>query len=102
MAINIKLIRILGSEEVLGEVVSETDTTLTVKNAVRIVVIPDAQNPKTPQVGLAPFLQFSEDKELTLSKSLIVTTATPLPDFVNQYNSLFGGIQIPSSKIITP
>ena len=75
---------------------------LTVKNAVRIVVIPDQMNPKSPQVGLAPFLQFSDQKELVINKSLVITTATPLTDFVNQYNSLFGGIQVPTSKIITP
>ena len=101
MATNLKLIRMLG-EEVIAEVISETDTTITVKNAVRIVVIPDQMNPKSPQVGLAPFLQFSDQKELVINKSLVITTATPLTDFVNQYNSLFGGIQVPTSKIITP
>jgi hypothetical protein len=102
MATNLKLIKFLGGEEVLAEVVSENDTSITVKNAVRIVVIPDQLNPKTPQVGLAPYLQFSETKDLTLNKNLVITTATPLTEFVNQYNSLFGGIQLPSSKIITP
>ena len=101
MATNLKLIRMLG-EEVIAEVLDETPTTLTVKNAVRIVVIPDQMNPKSPQVGLAPFLQFSDQKELVINKSLVITTATPLTDFVNQYNSLFGGIQVPTSKIITP
>lgn len=102
MATNIKLIKFLGGEEIIAEVVSETETTLDVKNAVRIVVIPDQLNPKTPQVGLAPYLQFSEAKELTFNRNLVVTTAVPLTDFINQYNSLFGGIQLPSSKIITP
>ena len=89
-------------EEVIAEVLDETSTTITVKNAVRIVVIPDQMNPKSPQVGLAPFLQFSDQKELVINKNLVITTATPLTDFVNQYNSLFGGIQVPTSKIITP
>jgi hypothetical protein len=102
MATNLKLIKFLGGEEILAEVLSDEATTLIVKNTVRIVVIPDQLNPKTPQVGLAPYLQFSDDKELTLNKALIVTTATPLTDFVNQYNSLFGGIQLATSKIITP
>ena len=83
MATNLKLIRMLG-EEVIAEVISETDTTITVKNAVRIVVIPDQMNPKSPQVGLAPFLQFSDQKELVINKNLVITTATPLTDFVNQ------------------
>ena len=101
MATNLKLLRLLG-EEVIAEVLSETDTTITVKNAVRIVVMPDQLNPKTPQVGLAPFMQFSEDKEFTINKNLVITTATPITEFVNQYNSLFGGIQVPSSKLIVP
>ena len=101
MATNLKLIRMLG-EEIIAEVLDENNTTLTVKNAVRIVVIPDQMNPKSPQVGLAPFLQFSDQKELVINKNLVITTATPLTDFVNQYNSLFGGIQVPTSKIITP
>lgn len=101
MANNVKLIRMLG-EEVIAEVISEGDTTITVKNPVRIVVIPDQTNPKSPQVGLAPFLQFSEDKEVVLNKTLVITVVNPMTDFINQYNSLFGGIQLPSSKIITP
>lgn len=102
MAANVTLIKFLGGEEILAEVLSEEATTLTVKNAVRIVVIPDKSSPQTPQVGLAPYLQFSDTKELTFNRNLVVTTATPLTDFVNQYNSLFGGIQLATSKIITP
>ena len=102
MANNVKLIKFLGGEEILAEVVSDSGAALSVKNAVRIVVIPSQADPKNPQVGLAPYLQFSEDKELTFNKSLVVTTATPVVEFVNQYNSLFGGIQLATSKIITP
>ena len=102
MANNVKLIKFLGGEEIVAEVVSETENTLEVKNAVRIVVIPDQLNPKSPQVGLAPYLQFSDTRELSFNRNLVVTTAVPLTDFLNQYNSLFGGIQIPNSKIITP
>ena len=102
MAAKVTLLKFLGGEEILAEVVSDSGTAISVKNAVRIVVIPDQLNPKSPQVGLAPYLQFSDSKELTFNKALIVTTAEPLTDFVNQYNSLFGGIQIPTSKIITP
>jgi hypothetical protein len=102
MANNVTLIKFLGGEEVLAEVVSENLTQIEVKNAVRIMVIPDKMNPQNPQVGLAPYLQFSEDKDIVFNKALVVTTATPVTEFINQYNSLFGGIQIPSSKIITP
>ena len=102
MAANVKLIKFLGGEEIIAEVLSDEATSLVVKNAVRIVVIPDKIDPKSPQVGLAPYLQFSDSKQLTFNKALIVTTAEPLIDFINQYNSLFGGIQLATSKIITP
>ena len=102
MAVNVKLIKFLGGEEIIAEVLSDSGTALSVKNAVRVVVIPDKTTPQTPQVGLAPYLQFSDSKELTFNKALIVTTAEPLTDFINQYNSLFGGIQLATSKIITP
>ena len=103
MATNVTLIKFLGGEEIIAEVVSENvGLVINVKNPVRIVVIPDQLNPKTPQVGLAPYLQFSDDKEISINRSLVVTTAKPHTDFINQYNSLFGGIQIPTSSIITP
>ena len=102
MAVNVKLIKFLGGEEIIAEVLSDSGTALSVKNAVRVVVIPDKTTPQTPQVGLAPYLQFSDSKQLTFNKALIVTTAEPLTDFINQYNSLFGGIQLATSKIITP
>ena len=102
MATNVKLIKFLGGEEIIAEVLSDSGTALSVKNAVRVVVIPDKTTPQTPQVGLAPYLQFSDSKQLTFNKALIVTTAEPLTDFINQYNSLFGGIQLATSKIITP
>ena len=103
MATNLTLIKFLGGEEIIAEVVSENvGLVINVKNPVRIVVIPDKTTPQTPQVGLAPYLQFSDSKQLTFNKALIVTTAEPLTDFINQYNSLFGGIQLATSKIITP
>ena len=102
MATNVTLIKFLGGEEVLGEVVFENLTHIGVKNAVRIVVIPDQLNPKTPQVGLAPYLQFSDDKELTINKNCVITIATPVSEFLNQYNSIHGGIQLATNKIITP
>ena len=44
---NVKLIRVVTGEEVIAEVLSETDDTITVKNG--LVVLPSAQS-----VGFAP------------------------------------------------
>jgi hypothetical protein len=101
MANNIKVFRLLG-EDMMAELVLEDTTSYIVKNAVRIVVMPNKADPNNPNMALAPFMQFSDDKELTINKSHVITTGSPLTDFINQYNSIFGGIHLATSKIITP
>lgn len=99
---NIKIIRLLTGEEILGEVTKETDLTLSVKNPVRVVVVPTS-DPNNPKVGFGPFTQWSEDKELTLNRSHVTFTSTPITEFLNQYSAMFGGLVVPpSTKIITP
>ena len=99
---NLKIIRMLTGEELIAEVLDDAYETIKVKNALRIVVMPSKTDPSAPTVGLAPYLQFSEDKELTLNKNCVITTASPITEFVNQYNAAFGGLVVPNSKIITP
>lgn len=101
MAANIKVIRLLG-EELLGEILDENDKTITVKNVVRIIVLPNKADPKNPSVAFAPFCEWSGEKEVILNKSLVLTTMTPVSEFVNQYNTTFGGLVVPDSKLILP
>ena len=100
MALNLKLLRLIDGSEILGEV-TETDTHATVKNPVRVMIVPSKTDPKTPTVGFAPWADFSDDKEFTIHKAHIVVIMNPVTEFVNQYNSMFGGIIQPKSKIIT-
>ena len=102
MATNIKNLRLLGGEDILGEVLGETNEVVTLKNPVRVMLVPNKVDPKQPSVGFAPYCEWSTDKEVDINKSLIVAKLNPIPEFINQYNAVFGGIQVPSSKIITP
>lgn len=99
---NLKILRLSTGEEIIGEIVEENITKITVKNPVRIVVVPSKSDPQNPSIGFAPFMQWSEDKNLTLNAIHVITTATPITEFVNQYNSIHGGIVVPKSKLITP
>lgn len=101
MAKNVKYIKLLTGEEIIAEVTKE-DLKTTIKNPIRLVIMPSKADPKTPSVGLAPWLEFSEDKEITIDKSHILAIMNPITEIVNQYNSIFGGIVTPRPGLILP
>jgi len=100
MATNVKLLKLINGEELVSEIINDDGSTVKIKNPVRIIMMPSKADPKTPSVGLAPWAEFSEDKEIVLDKSNILCMMTPIREFINQYNSIFGGIVLPSSKLI--
>ena len=100
MAINIKLLKLINGEELVSEIINDDGSTVKIKNPVRIIMMPSKADPKTPSVGLAPWAEFSEDKEIVLDKSHVLCMMKPIREFINQYNSIFGGIVLPSSKLI--
>ena len=102
MALNVKLIRLINGEELISEVISDGESSITIKNPVRVVVVPTKTDPKMPTVGFAPWVDFSDDKQFTLDKRHIIVIMTPVQEFINQYNGMFGGIVAPSSKLIMP
>lgn len=101
MALNVKYIKLLNGEELVAEVIKD-DLRTVVKNPIRLVLMPSKADPKTPSIGLAPWAEFSEEKEITLDRNHILAIMTPIQEVVNQYNTIFGGIVAPSSKLILP
>jgi hypothetical protein len=89
--INVKLFRIVTGEEVVAELVSEDDATITLKNG--LVVIPTGQN-----VGFAPWSMVidKDNPNITISKNHIVYTVEVDTGVNKKYNEIYG------SKLITP
>lgn len=102
MAAEVKYLKFLNGEEIVTEVTKKDGHLVYIKNPVRIVMMPSKVDPKVPSVGLAPWAEFSEEKEIVLDKQHIIAIMKPIQEFVNQYNSIFGGIVVPSSKLIVP
>lgn len=102
MAANLKLLKMISGEELLAEVIAESDTHVTIKNPVRVVIMPTKANPQTPTVGFAPWADFSEERDFTMHKAHVIVMMKPVQEFVNQYNGMFGGIVAPPAKIIIP
>ena len=89
--IDVKLIRISTGEEIIAEVLSETDDSITVQNG--LVVIPQPQG-----VGFAPWATVisKDEPEITVKKIFIVYIAAVQEDVAQKYNEMFG------SKLVTP
>lgn len=102
MAASIKLFKLINRDEILAEVLSETDSVVKIKNPVRVVVVPSKVSAQNPQVAFAPWGEFTEQKEFTVHKAHIIVSMEPMTDFINNYNSMFGGVVLPQSKLIMP
>ena len=89
--IDVKLLRIVTGEEVIAELLSETEETITVQNG--LVVLPTNNG-----VGFAPWATVisKEDPEITVSKTHVVYVVEVQEDVCKKYNEMFG------SKLITP
>jgi len=90
---NVKLIRVVTGEEIVAEVVSETDDTITVQNA--LVVLPTNSG-----VGFAPWATVvsKDEPEITVSRNHLVYVAEVQDDVSSKYNEMFGNIITPAEK----
>jgi hypothetical protein len=97
---SIRLFRLISGEDIIGEYVSEGADTIIIKNPVRLVVLPNQSDPKTPRVGLGPWCDFTKDKNFSIQKQHVIFIVDPLDEFKNHYNSIFSGIITPEKLII--
>ena len=89
---NVKLFRIVTGEEVIAELLTEDETTVTVQNG--LVVLPGANG----TVGFAPWATVIDrsNPEITVSRNHIVYIAEVDSGITKKYNEVYG------SKLITP
>ena len=90
--IDVKLLRIVTGEEVVAELISENETTITVKNG--LVVLPT----QTGSIGFAPWATVisKENPEITVSRNHVVYMAEVDSGISKKYNEIYG------SKLVTP
>ena len=92
--IDSRLFRIVTGEEVVAELLSEDDTTVTIQNA--LVVFP------TPQgVNFGPWVTVisKEKHEVVLEKKNIIYMVDVDSDVKKKYNQLFGSkLELPEDK----
>ena len=93
---NVKLIRMWSGEDVIADLIEDTDNFIAISNP--IVAIPSGNG----QLGFAPWSPLLKDKneEIKVKKSYVVYIADTQEQIVEQYEQMFSVIQKPSKKLI--
>jgi len=94
----VKAAKLASGEEVLGEVVSETEKFLKLKNPV--VVALQQTNDGRMGMGFLPFMPYVREP-ITISLDKVLVLEEVDENMRNQYNSVFGGIVTPPKTLIT-
>lgn len=105
MSKNVRLLRLLTGEEILATVVRESNSELTIKNPIRIILMPATEEEMRagkPTVAFAPWMQFTKDETVSLKKDHVLVNAEPLDQFMEQYNRTFGNIIMPPKGLVLP
>ena len=94
----IKIFKLITGEEIVAEVVSETEDSVSLKNCVALVLQPSRDGKLS--FGFVPFGAMV-DGDITIKKDKLLFTAAASDDLKNSYNSMFGGIVTPPKTLIT-
>ena len=91
---NVKLIRFNFGQEVVAELVSETDTEITIVN--NLAAIPTSQG----SVAFVPFVPLVDKgkDEIVVSKQHVIYITDPSEQVVTQHKNAFSSIVQPESK----
>ena len=100
---NIRMFRTATGEDIIAEFEETTEYGDVYKNAIQLIVVPSKDSPGQQNFGFAPFPQFVKpkgDSKLTMNPDKgIIFYIDIEPDFLDQYNQVFGNIVAPSQKI---
>ena len=98
---NVKIIKLKNSEEILCEIIDSEDTTetITIKNP--CVLVPSGQN----NIAMAPWLPFADIEKtgVDIPKDTIMFITGVVEEIESQYEQQFSvGLIKPKSKILSP
>lgn len=96
----VKALKLTTSEELIAEIVSETDNKIVIKNVV-VIALQQMADGRTG-MGFMPFMPYlGKDKSITFERNHVMVLEEVDDQMKNQYNSVFGGIVVPPKQLIT-
>jgi len=97
---NLKLLRLRSGEDVICEVLKESAELIFIKNPA--MLMPVGGKGQQMQMGMAPWMPFSEQNEFEIPRDWLVVMSDVVQDIANNYNQIFGsGIVVPDVKVDT-
>jgi hypothetical protein len=94
----IKALKLVSGEELVVEIIEETEASLTFKNPVACV---PQRSEKGPVLGFMPWMQ-AADGPFKVNLDKIMLIAEVADEVKNGYNQIFGaGIVVPPKQLIT-
>jgi hypothetical protein len=95
---NVKIIKLITGEEILAEVVSSDDTSVTLENTIAVVLAP-SDDGKNLGFRFIPWGTMV-DGDITIGTDKIIYSEPVKDDLKNTYSSMFGGIVTPPKQLI--
>ena len=91
----IKLLRLKSGEDIVADVIGENSEYFIIAQPAMLMPVGDGRGGSV-QIGLTPWMPFSEAKDFELPRDWVLITTEPAQDIVNNYNQVFGsGIVVP-------
>ena len=89
---NIKIVRLITAEELIGDWNRETNT---ISNPV--VMVPVSKE----QIGFTPWIPYAQEEDIKLKEEHILSVLTPDTKLANEYNKVYGsGLVLPQDNLI--
>lgn len=96
---NIKILRTVAGEEIIGEVLADRDDVIRIKNPCQIGLVMNQTG--QPSLNMQRLLPFSPDTEVDIFKKNLLFIVGVESKIEMKYNEIFGNIIVAQPKIIT-
>jgi hypothetical protein len=94
----VRLIRFLTGQEIIAELIEETDSHLLLRNPLAFAAH-RAENSNQVHIAFGEFMPFTDEQECKIRNEFVLLCYTPEDTLVAQYRTTFGKIIIPQRDL---
>lgn len=91
----VKLIRLVSGEELLCDVTSEEESSITIKDV--LIMVPTGEG----KIGVAEYMPYTEiNKGISINRQHVMFVVDAVDQMTNAHKERFGGVIIPDNKLV--